>query len=133
MGRGEEFCTDDTPSRDSIRWFEATALTPGAITAAQKQIQHRVLRLFMLFLSNKRLARQPGCRRNGAMATWRWFLVTCEGTNRGKRSEWPRAFIPLLRTTYLRGRTVKLAGRGEVKAKQKIRMGKKGLVDSKGW
>ena len=77
VGRGEELCTDDTSGRDSIRWFEATALTPGAIIAAQKQIQHRVLRLFMLFLSNKRLARQTGCRRNGAMATWRRFLVTC--------------------------------------------------------
>ena len=56
VGRGDEFCTDDTPGRDPIRWFEATALTPAAITAAQKKIQHRVLRLFMLFLSNKRLA-----------------------------------------------------------------------------
>ncbi|MDB9952419.1 transposase [Porticoccaceae bacterium] len=47
VGRGGEFCKDDTSSRDPIRWFEAIALTPAAITAAQKQIQHRVLRLFI--------------------------------------------------------------------------------------
>ena len=35
VGRGEELCTNDTPSLDSIRWFEATALTPAAITAAK--------------------------------------------------------------------------------------------------
>ena len=46
------------------------------------------------------------------MATWRWFLVTCEGTNRGKRPERPRAIVPLLRRPIYAAERLSWQGEG---------------------